>query len=159
MNYEPIFIKKFKEAWPDETKYHALLKEGNIKDIERFFSQKTSPITVHDILKVKNFSEIMGYVGYVSGNENDRRKLFVKEIYPLKRKSDGAQFGYSIITQSIGSGIESRFTVFNRLYNNAPIKKGDIILCTGFSRDGVYFTLTGYTHLYTSVVVPDESVG
>lgn len=101
-----------------------------------------------DILKVKNFSDIMGYTGYVSGNESDRRKLFVKEVYPLKRKKDGAQFGYSVITQSIGSGVESRFTVFNRLYNNDPIKKDDIILCSSFTREGSYFTLTGYSHVY-----------
>lgn len=90
----------------------------------------------------------MGYTGYVSGKDNDRRKLFVKEVYPLKRKRDGVQFGYSIITQSIGSGVESRFTVFNKIYNNDPIKKDDIILCTNYDKDGSYFTLTAYSHIY-----------
>lgn len=101
-----------------------------------------------DVLKVRNFADIMGYSGYVSGKEEDRRKLYVKEIYPLKRKRDGVQFGYSVITQSIGSGIESRFTVFNKIFNIDPIKKDDVILCTGYERDGVYFTMTGYSHLY-----------
>lgn len=101
-----------------------------------------------DIIKVKNFAEIMGYVGYVSGKEEDRRKLYVKDVFPVKRKRDGVQFGYSILTQSIGSGIESRFTVFNRLYEKDPIKKDDIILCTSFDRDGSYFTMTGYQHVY-----------
>lgn len=97
--------------------------------------------------KVKNFSDIMGYTGYVSGDEADRRKLFVREVYPLKRKRDNAQFGYSVITQSIGSGVESRFTVFNRVYDADPIRKDDVILCTGFTREGQYFTLTGYKHI------------
>lgn len=101
-----------------------------------------------DLLKVRNFSDIMGYSGYISGKEEDRRKLYIKEIYPLKRKRDGAQFGYSIITQSIGSGVESRFTVFNRVFKNDPIKKDDVILCSGYERDGAYFTLTGYSHIY-----------
>lgn len=101
-----------------------------------------------DIVKVKNFADIMGYAGYVSGKETDRRKLFVKEITTLKRKSDGKQFGYALITQSIGSGVESRFTVFNKVYNSDPIKKDDIILCRDFLRDGKYFTLTSYSHIY-----------
>ena len=53
----------------------------------------------------------MGYMGYISGKDEDRRKLYVLDLYPLKRKKDGKQFGYSIITKSIGSGKESRFTI------------------------------------------------
>lgn len=102
-----------------------------------------------DLLKVRNFAEIMGYTGYVSGKDEDRPKLYVKEIYPLNRKKDGVQFGYSIITQSIGSGIESRFTVFNRDYNKDPIQKDDVILCKRYYRDGAYFTLTDYAHICT----------
>ncbi|MBO5037707.1 MAG: DNA polymerase III subunit alpha [Clostridia bacterium] len=101
-----------------------------------------------DILKVQNFKDIMGYSGYISGKESDRRKLFIKEIFPLCRKKDGKQFGYSIITQSIGSGVESRFTVYNRVYDKDPISKDDIILCTAYEREGPYFTLTNYSHIY-----------
>ncbi len=102
-----------------------------------------------DLLKARNFADSMGYIGYVSGKESDRRKLYVKEIYPLKRKKDGKQFGYSIVTQSIGSGKESRFTVFNRVFEKEPIKKDDIILCNGYTREGIYFTLTSYIHIYS----------
>lgn len=101
-----------------------------------------------DILKVRNFADVMGYVGYVSGKEEDRRKLYVLDLFELKRKKDGKQFGYSVITKSIGSGIESRFTVFNRVYNEEPIKKGDIIYCKGFQREGNYFTLTKYERTF-----------
>lgn len=100
------------------------------------------------ILKVKNFEEAMGYAGYVSGNEEDRRKLYISDVYELHRKSDGKQFGYSIITKSIGSGKDSRFTVFNPVFNKDPIKKGDIIYCKNFSRDGQYFQLTAYDKVY-----------
>lgn len=101
-----------------------------------------------DVIKIQNFKEYMGYVGYTSDKEEDRRKLYVLEIYPLCRKADGVQFGYSVITKSIGSGIESRFTVFNRVFKKDPIEKNDIIYCTEYKRDGEYFTLTGYTHIY-----------
>ena len=102
-----------------------------------------------DILKVRNFFDIMGYAGYVSGVESDRPKLFIKEVFPVRRKKDGKQFGYSIITQSIGSGIESRFTVFNKVFNQDPINKDDIIRVRGYEKDGIYFTLTRYEHIYT----------
>ena len=61
-------------------------------------------------VKIKNFADVMGYVGYVSGEEADRQKLYIMDIKPLKRKRDGKQFGYSVITKSIGSGKESRFS-------------------------------------------------
>ena len=100
-----------------------------------------------DVLKVKNFADVMGYAGYVSGKEEDRRKLYVIDTYPLIRKRDGKQFGYSVITKSIGSGIESRFTVPNKTYDALPINKGDIIYCTAYVKDGPYFRLTGYSRV------------
>lgn len=101
------------------------------------------------ITKVKYFAEVMGYSGYTTGKDEDMKKLYVKEIYPLKRRSDGKQFGYSIITQSIGSGKEARFTVFNKEYNYLPISKGDIIRLIDWSRDkGMYFTLRQYSILH-----------
>ena len=101
-----------------------------------------------DLTKIRNFADIMGYVGYTSGKEEDRRKLYVLDVVPLKRKKDGKQFGYSIFTKSIGSGKESRFTVRNSLYSTHPINRGDIIYCGSFERNGEYFTLTGFHKIH-----------
>ena len=97
-----------------------------------------------DSVKIRNFAEAMGYAGYVSGKEEDRRKLYVQDVFAVKRKKDGKQFGYNILTKSIGSGKEARFTVYNKIYNNDPIQKGDIIYCQSFMSEGPYYTLTGY---------------
>lgn len=97
------------------------------------------------VLKWQNFKDYAGYPGYVSGREQDRSLLYIKSLYPLKRKKDGKQFGYSVITKSIGSGIESRFTVWNKVFDAAPIKEGEIIRCKSYERDSKgYFTLKGY---------------
>ena len=70
------------------------------------------------------------------------------DVFTLVRKKDNKQFGYSIITKSIGSGIESRFTVVNKIYDQDPIKKGDIIYCKSFEKNGQYYSLTGYNKIY-----------
>ena len=101
-----------------------------------------------DITKVQNFYDSMGYFGYTSGRAEDRPKLFILDVFEVKRKKDGKQFGYNIITKSIGSGKESKFTAFNRVFNNNPIAKGDIIYCKRYERDGEYFTLIAYDKLF-----------
>ena len=101
-----------------------------------------------DMVKIQNFHDSMGYYGYTSGKEEDRRKLFVMDVFEVKRKKDGKQFGYNVITKSVGSGKESRFTVFNYVFNKNPIVKGDLILCKRYERDGEYFTLTAYDKIF-----------
>lgn len=103
---------------------------------------------LNDLLKVRNFVDVMGYVGYVSGKDEDRRKLYVLDVYPLVRKKDNKQFGYSVVTKSIGSGKESRFTVVNKVYDEDPIKNGDIIFCKAYEKQGQYFRLTEYSKVY-----------
>lgn len=99
------------------------------------------------ILKVRNFKDIMGYMGYISWKQEDRPKLYVVGLYPLKRKKDGVRFGYSVVTKSIGSGKETRFSVMNSVYNKDPIKEDDIIQCISYNRDGQYFRMTAYKKL------------
>ena len=101
-----------------------------------------------DMTKVRNFADIMGYIGYVSEKEEDRRKLYILDVFPLVRKADNKQFGYSIITKSIGSGKESRFTVVNKVYDENPIHKGDIIFCKSYEKNGQYYRLTSFDKIY-----------
>lgn len=129
------------------------LKQFTILDVDSILS------AIEDHMKqcdVQDFSakmqaayqnEYLGFVFLATGKEIDRPKLFVKEVYPVCRKSDNKQFGYSVITQSLGSGKESRFTVFNRVFDKEPIQKNDLILCKHYTRDGPYFQMDSYTHI------------
>jgi DNA polymerase-3 subunit alpha len=128
-----------------ESKNYTLLDVKAIMHEAEEAIKETHMPDINDTEKVKNFKEAMGYIGYVSGDDSDRRKLYILDIFPVMRKRDGKQFGYSILTRSIGSGKESRFTVFNKVYDKLPIKKDDIIFCKAFVRDGPYFTLTDYS--------------
>ena len=114
------------------TEFETAIKNADIKDVD-------------DITKIRNFKDAMGYVGYYTGKEEDRKKLYVIEVRKLFRKKDGRHFGYSIITKSVGSGKESRLTVFNRVYDKDPIKEDEIIYCDGYEREeGGFFTLTAF---------------
>lgn len=148
--YEEI-VKRYST---DKTKSGGEAKSYTLTDpmaIIRDCEKQLKAVGVEDLgafMKAKNFKDIMGYAGYVSGNEIDRNKLFISDVYPVRRKKDNEVFGYSLITQSIGSGKESRMTVFKRNYDKDPIKENDIIVCKRWGRDGKYFQLLDYEHLY-----------
>ena len=86
------------------------------------------------------------YTGDVvpSLNENERPLLHIKEVCPLNRKKDKKQFGYGVIGKSLGSGIETRYTVFNAVYNKDPIEPEDIIRCKRYTQEGKYYTMQAY---------------
>ncbi len=136
------------------TKAGGIAKSYTILDVTAIMHETEDAIKsmklsdLSDVIKVQNFNDIMGYAGYISGKSEDRPKLYIMDIYPLKRKDNGEQFGYSVITKSIGSGIESRFTVVNNVFNKEPIKKGDMILCKCYTRNGEYFRMTSYERIY-----------
>lgn len=117
-----------------------------LKEIEELIL-KSGVKDVDDIVKIKQWFDVTGEVGFITGKSEDRRKLFVEEIKAIRRKSDRNHFGYGIKTKSLGSGKESYFTVFKNLYTKSPFDVGDIIYCTDYRRDGKYFTLTGYKKL------------
>lgn len=76
-----------------EAKSYTLLDVMSIlKDTEDYI-KGIGMDDISDLIKVRNFYDVMGYIGYVSGKETDRRKLYVTKIVPLHRKSDGKQFG------------------------------------------------------------------
>lgn len=131
-----------------EAKSYTLLDvDAILRECEDFIKDAGLP-DLSDLIKVRNFEDVMGYAGYVSGRPEDRPKLYITNIFPVCRKADDKQFGYSLLTKSIGSGKESRFTVFNRLYNQNPLNKGDLIYCRNYERNGQYYTLTGYDKLF-----------
>ena len=136
------------------TKAGLLAKSYTVLDVHSIMLEAEASIKashmqdLSDTIKVRNFADIMGYVGYISNKEEDRRKLYVMDIFPVVRRGDGKQFGYSILTKSIGSGKEARFTIFNNVYEKDPIKKGDIIYCASFEVDGQYFKLCKYSKIF-----------
>ena len=136
------------------TKSGGVAKSYTLLDVKSILRESEDAIKavgmsdLSDIDKVRNFYDVMGYIGYVSGKTEDRPKLYVLDVFPLVRRKDNKQFGYSVITKSIGSGKESRFTIVNSVYNTLPVHKGDIILCRRYDRDGSYYRMTSYEKVF-----------
>lgn len=100
------------------------------------------------IVRCRNFADIMGYMGYITNKQEDRNKLYIRDVYPVKRKRDGKLFAYNVLTISLGSGIESSMSVFSSRFDKDPIKKGDFVKCLKWSKDGSYFRMNEYEHIY-----------
>lgn len=95
--------------------------------------------------KVQYQQDYFGHIA-ATGEQSDRKTLVVDATYDLFRKKDGRHFGYSVIATSLGSGKQTRYTVFCRDWNRCgELSKGDIIHINDYKRDGQYFTMTDYT--------------
>lgn len=71
--------------------------------------------------------ELMGRVDIQSGKEEDRYKLYLTQVKPMKSKKTGRVWGYLIEAMSMGTGGTQTLTVYPELYAHLPVNKGDII--------------------------------
>lgn len=119
-----------------------LLRE--CEEIVRLFKLEDIPIKI----KIEIQQEYLGYISLVSGKEDDRPKLYVKEHYVINKKLTGKPCGCNIICQSIGSGKQSKFVVWNKTLNKCgQIKKGDVINCLGYKKNGDDFELLDFSQI------------
>lgn len=112
-----------------EAKSYTLLDVMSIlRDTEDYVkSLNLDDVTL--IIRANNFMDCMGYAGYTTGKPEDRRKLFISDVIPVKRRSDNHLFAYNIITSSIGRGVNSKISIKEREFRRNPLKKGDLIFC------------------------------
>ena len=111
------------------------------------------PISDLDVkTRLANQRKYLGFAPIASGLEEDRRKLVVGKIYPAVRKKDGKRFGWNITASSLGSGKQSRYTVFNKEFDTTPLSEGDVIEVikyTSTTINGVrYYNLNDYKKLF-----------
>lgn len=97
-------------------------------------------------VRIQNHLEILGYCDIRTGRQEDRRKLLITEVIPLK--NNGTLWSYRLATKSLGSGKTARVTVKVDLYNRNPINKGDIIYAEDLYKNKAgYWYLSRYSHI------------
>ncbi|MEG2381589.1 MAG: PHP domain-containing protein [Oscillospiraceae bacterium] len=100
-------------------------------------------------LKAAAQNEYLGYVDLTSGAEEDRRKLYILDMYELQDKFNGGVWKYKIKTKSIGSGKTACLDVSPNVMKKNPIKKGDVIYASKLDKDKKgYWNLFGYNVMF-----------
>ena len=84
---------------------------------------------------MQNQLDILGYIDIKTGVQEDRRKLIVTDLVPLKSKSSGDVWGYACFTRSVGTGKNARLTIRTATYNRNKISKGDIIYASDVQKN------------------------
>lgn len=95
-----------------------------------------------DKLKMAAQKEYLGYVDLTTNKEEDRRKLLIEKVIPLKKAGE-EPWGYAVFTKSIGSGKSARLTVRARVYNSEPLKEMNIIYAKSVekNRSGYWYLI------------------
>lgn len=86
-------------------------------------------------VKMQNQLDILGYIDIKTGVPEDRRKLIVTDLVPLKSKASGDVWGYACFTRSVGTGKNARLTIRTATYNRNKISKGDIIYASDVQKN------------------------
>jgi DNA polymerase III alpha subunit len=89
--------------------------------------------------------DILGDISLASNNPDDRWTVYVKNIKPVCRKKDGKQFGWNVVTVSLGSGKETMATIFTKSFIPGT-QEGSVLKTkpSWWSRSGKYFNLDKY---------------
>ena len=147
--FEPI-VKKYAVG---VTKAGGEAKNYTLLDVHSILNEAEAAVKasglpdLDDRAKMRNFIEAMGYAGYSTGIPKDRRKLYITDVSPSRRHSDGSVWAYIIETVSVGTGRAGRLTVIKRKYDKDPIHKDDLIWCVDYHRDKQYYQLDEWHHL------------
>lgn len=96
--------------------------------------------------KIKLQKTYLGYVSLSSGKEEDRPKLYISSLKPLRKVGAKKPWGYKVSTISIGSGKEAEMTILEKTYQKNPVKQECIILTSfeGISKRNGYWYLFSY---------------
>lgn len=119
------------------TFYHALedsVKRQNLPD----FCMKA---------KIEKQMEVLGRIDVRTGREEDRYKLYISDVRPLKSKTSGNIWAYGVEALSLGTGNTQQLTVRAADYALKPIANGDIIETT--YPGGLYKNKNGYWNMTT----------
>lgn len=120
--------------------------DGFMVEVEEYVYQ----LGLQDVdikVKMQNQEEILGYVDLTTGRPEDRRKLLITDLVPLRSKY-GEIWAYAVFTRSIGTGKSARLTLRHTTYDQTPFHKSDVIYA-----DRVAKEQSGYWYLYAYRIV------
>ena len=128
-----------------------ILKKYSVKDGKAIIKECYDAIMnmnlkdLNNKLKMAAQKDYLGYIDLTTGREEDRRKLLIENVVPLKSKETGIPWGYAVFTKSIGSGKSSRLTIKAKLFDANPVQALNIIYVNDFAKNKAgYWYLLDY---------------
>lgn len=124
------------------------LKTWTITDMDGLLNaceQYVKSLQLADIpikVKMQNQKEYLGYIDLTTNDQDDRRKLWIMDIIPLRDKRTGEPWCYRVDTRSIGTGKLARLSIAAFVFTGAPVKTNDIIYV-----DALHKNKQGYWYL------------
>ena len=117
----------------DQNKKGETLKSYQITDMAGLlaecesFARSCNHPDVDMRVRLQSQIDYLGYVDCTTGRMEDRQKLIVLGIRPLKSKKTKNIWAYEFTTKSIGSGVQARLTVYSYVFSKNPVDPLDII--------------------------------
>lgn len=78
------------------------------------------------ITRMEFSKESYGYVDVVTNKPEDRRKLIINSITPMRNGND-KPWGYRVETKSLGTGKSARVTIKAKVFDAEPVDEGNVI--------------------------------
>ena len=119
-----IILKNSKET---EKRYTNIDNKNIMNEIESYVKMFVCCEDFSIKEKILWQKEYIGYIDIQTGKEEDRTKLIISNVVPLKSKKTNKVWAYSLETISIGSGKKSEVLVYNETFDKMPLKVYDII--------------------------------
>jgi DNA polymerase III alpha subunit len=117
----------------DRNKDGSESKSYTIADINAILNEVESYIKSLNLtdlsfkLKCANQNDILGYIDLTTNKPEDRQKLVVSKVVPLKNRTTGEQFANMLVTKSIGSGKNGTVNIMMNVFNANPVSENDVI--------------------------------
>ena len=128
---------------------YSFTDQQSVIDCLQRYENKIKSFHIEDISirqKVRNCIDVMGFCDIKTNKEEDRRRLMILDVTPLKAQKGDAIWAYRISTKSLGSGKLARLTLRAEMFNYRPINEGDIVYAKDvYLNDKGYWYLTQYT--------------
>lgn len=118
-----------------ESKSYTIIDiQGLLSAVENDIRQKQYP-DVPFREKIKSQKEVLGFINLTTNKDEDRRKLIILDVFPLKSRGRDDIWAYRIKAKSVGSGLVSSLTVREYIYSETPVMPMDIIFANGISKN------------------------
>ena len=72
-------------------------------------------------------NDFLNYIDLTTNKPEDRQKLVVSKVVPLKNRTTGEQFANMLVTKSIGSGKNGTVNIMMNVFNANPVSENDVI--------------------------------